>query len=717
MIKTLKKIFEKRTHISSQTKAKGSTVYGGRGERELQLKLELSVYVDGKRRAQLFDTAKALTAFNMVDQDRFLQAVQDCIDQDIAFALCRNGIPALRAMNLTEWDEWLKQIKQKSNTTRPYQAVEFINDIESYLELITPSEKEVLLQKAYAPLEMFLAGLGGNCQKIAVGEAAYTDTDTIYLPAKCDRFNNAEDNFNFYKVLLTYLWAQIAFGTWRIDIATLLYNHSDPDKAVELYRVLETLRIDGYIKREFSGTHRLIKHFGDQQSLLPKDEEWSRAVSRLQAENASCNDSLELLESLYSHPLPEVASYQGQFFPRQVNRAIKARSEMDKKELQNALTQLLKKTVNTKRENNGQYTLKFYEQLSDEQTSHFILANEDEKIEIPENIREILERIAHDLGKVPQDYLKINSLEEKHGIQTAQDEPLESDIIAKLPEWDYATQRQRPEWCHILLKSSDYGDEDFAVQTRLKHRGIVRRLNRTFEALREENRIIKKQAAGDEIDIDATIEAQIDYCVTKNEMDENIFTRINKNQRNVAVMFMVDTSSSTRGMVNTIERESLILLCDSLNLLGDNYAIYGFNSNTRKNCYLYPIKMFDEAYNASVTARIAGITANGYTRIGASVRYFAQHLITIPARTKLLILLSDGKPDDIDGYRGQYGIEDTRRALLEARASGILPYCITIDKQAKDYLPYMYGHASYSMISQVEELPFKMADIYRRITS
>ena len=202
-----------------------------------------------------------------------------------------------------------------------------------------------------------------------------------------------------------------------------------------------------------------------------------------------------------------------------------------------------------------------------------------------------------------------------------------------------------------------------------------------------------------------------------NEPNNNIFTRINKSQRNVAVMFMVDISSSTHGMINTIEKESLILLCDSLNLLGDCYAIYGFSGTTRKNCQLYPIKKFDESYSNEVQRKIAGITAQNYTRIGAAVRYLSHKLAMVQAKTKLLILLSDGKPDDIDGYRGKYGIEDTRHSLFESRAFGILPYCITIDKEAKSYLPYMYGHTNFSIVSRVAELPFKMADIYRRITT
>ena len=105
-----------------------------------------------------------------------------------------------------------------------------------------------------------------------------------------------------------------------------------------------------------------------------------------------------------------------------------------------------------------------------------------------------------------------------------------------------------------------------------------------------------------------------------------------------------------------------------------------------------------------------------YTRMGASIRHLTMLLSKVEAKTKLLITLSDGKPDDVDGYRGQYGIEDTKKALIEARFLGIHTYCITIDEEAMDYLPYMYGKNNFAVINEVSKLPLKVSDIYRKIT-
>ena len=180
---------------------------------------------------------------------------------------------------------------------------------------------------------------------------------------------------------------------------------------------------------------------------------------------------------------------------------------------------------------------------------------------------------------------------------------------------------------------------------------------------------------------------------------------------------MVDMSGSTKGWINDAERESLVLLCESLETLGDRYAIYGFSSITRKRCELYHIKRFDEPYDGEVKARVSGIRPQDYTRMGFAIRHLTRLLNEVDARTRILITLSDGKPDDYDSYRGEYGIEDTRRALIEARREGVHPYCITIDEEARDYLPHLYGPAAFTLVSEVRELPLKVSDIYRRLTT
>ena len=185
----------------------------------------------------------------------------------------------------------------------------------------------------------------------------------------------------------------------------------------------------------------------------------------------------------------------------------------------------------------------------------------------------------------------------------------------------------------------------------------------------------------------------------------------------MAAMFLVDMSGSTKGWINDAEREALVLLCEALEVLGDRYAIYGFSGMTRKRCELYRVKAFDEAYDEQVKKRISGIKPQDYTRMGVTIRHLTRLLRSIEARTKLLVTLSDGKPDDYDGYRGEYGIEDTRQALIEAKNEGVHAFCITIDSRAGEYLPHMYGAVNYVLVDEIRKLPLKVADIYRKLTT
>jgi nitric oxide reductase NorD protein len=245
----------------------------------------------------------------------------------------------------------------------------------------------------------------------------------------------------------------------------------------------------------------------------------------------------------------------------------------------------------------------------------------------------------------------------------------------------------------------------------------VAQLRHTFELLRGEDRRLKKQSDGDEIDLDAVITAFAD-ARTGAEMPAQLFEHRHKIERDIAVMFMVDMSGSTKGWINDAERASLVMLCEALEVLGDRYAIYGFSGITRKRCDIFRIKRFSDRYDNAVRGRIAGIRPQDYTRMGVAIRHLTALLNAVDARTKLLITLSDGKPDDYsDNYRGEYGIEDTRQALIEASRDGIHPFCITIDREAREYLPHMYGAVNYAVIEDVAQLPLKVADVYRRITT
>ena len=330
-----------------------------------------------------------------------------------------------------------------------------------------------------------------------------------------------------------------------------------------------------------------------------------------------------------------------------------------------------------------------------------------------------------DLGDIPDDYL-VPAGDGDYDPRLFEDNKPDPDDVWSgtyheegaflYNEWDFRRQHYRKNWCAVREVKISPVYDDFVASTLQKYSGLVKHLRKTFEAMRDEDRLLKRQVYGDGVDIDALVEALAD-AHDGSEMSDRLFTHMHRAERNIAVVFMVDMSGSTKGWINEAERESLILLAETLETLGDRYAIYGFSGMARKRCEIYRIKEFDEPYNDEIRARISGIEPKDYTRMGFAIRHLSHILNEVEARTRILITLSDGKPDDYDNYRGDYGIEDTRRALLEARRDGIHPYCITIDREARDYLPHLYGPAAYTVINEVRHLPLKVSDIYRRLTT
>ncbi|MDH3640138.1 MAG: VWA domain-containing protein, partial [Gammaproteobacteria bacterium] len=158
------------------------------------------------------------------------------------------------------------------------------------------------------------------------------------------------------------------------------------------------------------------------------------------------------------------------------------------------------------------------------------------------------------------------------------------------------------------------------------------------------------------------------------------------------------------------------LLSEALYALGDQFAIYGFSGSSRRNCTVYRVKDFEEPYNQATQNLIIGISPRNYTRMGVAVRHLTNKLKSREARTKLLLIVSDGQPEDKDGYRGRYAIEDTRKAIIEARSSSIYPFCITIDKRGLDYLPHMFGRYHFTVIDNVRHLPSKLSELYYQMT-
>ncbi len=607
-------------------------------------------------------------------------------------------------------------------------ALQAVEQVENFADKQLELTAGVLFEDVAGVLGNFVRGLSGRKLAIVQGEAVHTDTDKIYLPAVIARLPDMDDNFRLAKAMVALLWAQTRFGTFRVDLIEACAAFPHPSRALAQLNALETLRLSACIERELPGLHRDMERLktalGD---VLPPA--WQRFARRLGEPDASIEDSLRLLGDAYQ--LPDFAAwcFQGELRPDAVAGAFIARRDKEKARLRVKLAELLEEQSRHQPQSDTADAAQppaFEAEVDDSDGRlELELTLDGAPVAPPEDVRQLLTSVWLDFGEIPHDYL-VPAGDGEYDASLLGEQPVDPDAVWQgtyheqgalfYPEWDMGRQHYRKNWCVMREKEVAPVFDDFARATLDKHAGLVKHLHRAFEAMRDENRLLKRQPYGDDVDIDALVEAMAD-ARDGSEMSDRLFVRLHRAERNIAVAFMVDMSGSTRGWINEAEREALILLCEALERLGDRYAIYGFSGTTRKRCELYRIKTFEESYGDVVKARISGIRAQEYTRMGFAIRHLTDLLKKVEARTRVLVTLSDGRPDDyFDGYRGQYGIEDTRMALLEARRAGVHPFCVTIDREARDYLPHMYGAARYVILDDVAELPFKVSDIYRRIT-
>ena len=716
--------FYERLNASKTVERKSSsTDFGGMGEREIQLRLELLIDLPNRDLSDLFRTAQALTRFGMADQLRLLEAAQQLslLSTEVTHEFCCRAVVPLKQLDDKNWRVWVDEVKSLTVNKGVSAAMAYLVRTDDYVASLQPAPTTVMLDQVQSVIEYLVTGFGQARLKVAPGTELYTDTATLFLPEKYTGFNSIDKNFSFYKLATAYLWAQNWFGTWRIDIPQMLYEHNDPERAINIFQALETLRLAHCLERTLPGIMRMESALYNARWQPPDTPAWHSAHAQLSPEHANAEDSMNLINSVYTEPTPKLYPCHGVLKPGRVHRTIKNRVDDNKKQLAEMLDRLrerLQKQNEVSAKKPSPFTLNFYEQTSIADEYQFVLNLDGEDMEIPEEMLELFEQLKQDLGTIPESVLAASTSRDSASDLSDDIPAMKERGEAKLmlPEWDHAVRKYRKDWCHVYIESLNEGDPNFVSRTLAEHYNIVTRLHRTFEALRNDDKTLRKQTHGDEIDLDAVVESLVDTLAIKTELDDNIFIRINKEERDVAVMFLIDMSASTRGWINRLEKEALVLLCESLETLGDRYAIYGFNGHTRKQCKIYPVKTIDEDYGKAVQEKIGAIKAEMYTRIGAALRYVGEQLQCIDAKTKILIVLSDGKPDDADGYRDSYGIEDTRKALFELRTKGIHSHCITIDKAAMEYLPYMYGHTRFSIINEIEKLPPRMAEIYRQIT-
>jgi nitric oxide reductase NorD protein len=678
------------------------------------------------------DLAAALVPFTRREQDcvlRWTEAIAKT-NTEMAFLFAAQAPEALRRLSLAGLEDWVIQAMDVYDMHGLFPACTVFRRVVEFAAEANAKVNGIAFEEISGVLELFVRGLSGRPLKIECADEVYTDTGTLFVPPRLSLFAERHDNFRLYKALVTHLWAQVWFGTFRLNPedpeaqVRFLARFDDPGQAQRLFHALETMRLDAHIAVELPGLYRDLRELDALAGTAPYPPAWQTARERLQRPEATVHDSYALLETLYPAEPPSPRCYAGILRPERAAQTLKERLAREQDQFRTALTRLGEEAAPaTPAAAEAQAKFQLRQTPDPDHPEHFsfeLLLNGQPMTPTAE-VRALMDSIIQDLGTVPEEYLVAagdGGYRREHSEKRPEDVwkgTYHEEGAFLYNEWDYKRAHYRKDWCVLRELDVHPQDEPFVARTLNKYASVLAGLRKTFEALRGEDRLLKKQTSGDDIDFDALVEARTDMHQGR-ELSERLFIKRHKLERHIAVMFMVDMSGSTKGWINNAEREALVLLCEALEILGDRYAIYGFSGMTRKRCELYRVKRFDEPYSAEVRRRITGIAPKDYTRMGVTIRHLTKLLNEVEARTKLLITLSDGKPDDYDGYRGDYGIEDTRAALIEAKRAGIHPFCITIDTEARDYLPHMYGAVNWALVDDVKKLPLKVSDIYRRLT-
>ncbi len=302
--------------------------------------------------------------------------------------------------------------------------------------------------------------------------------------------------------------------------------------------------------------------------------------------------------------------------------------------------------------------------------------------------------------------------------QSIDDVILESDVL--LPEWDYKKQNLQKDYCSVVNMvhvSAEQGE----LPERLRR--TAKKLRHQLEALTTKRVWHRHQSEGSELDLDAYINYVGERFSGHKVEQPDLYQQLRSSERDLSCLLLADFSLSTDTWLSNdariidVIRDSLFLFSESLRNTGDQFSIYGFSSRNRGHIRFNTLKTFKESYNGVVRSRIQAIKPGFYTRMGAAIRYAAMKLEAQDSQQRLLLILTDGKPNDLDRYEGRYGVEDTRRAIHEARAKGLQTFCITIDDQGGEYLPHIFGNNGYTIIRKPEHLPQKLPILYANLTT
>jgi nitric oxide reductase NorD protein len=703
------------------------------------------------------------------------------VDSEAALACLRSSAKALHTVSIEQFESWARAglIAGDTRARRSYYALETRSSNEALREggMGVSLESVQLLLRLYVE---GLTGRAVEIAPLAAVpvESRIGDGRTIHLPSIVTEFGDEELDFRLYKVLAAHAAGQIEFETYARDRDDLraayaaLAEYYDPENQ----DARDAFALGGYLENTTgkdagepqAGMPALLdyRHILNLFPIPPLARrifgtlENGRIDRRLRKAYRGLARDLDLIRDHLRARRPNIVDLPPALVPFELlfQITLLAGARDDARQFYSQIVSELE-TIVAEYLSNPQATVADTLMATSQVYSLFqsiSLEDSEKQIEVPDELdqeddsKTAEEMLAErDANRQPQrrDARELfnawnteadGEFDELEGSEAwsegeVPEQDLETGEVAfNYDEWDRELVDHRVGWCRVIEKKVKRGERAFVDDTRERYKGIMSSIRHQFQLMKPEDLArVTNEIDGDDYDLSAVVDYFIDRRADGHQ-SERIYTRRLRRRRDVAVSFLLDQSSSTARTIGRhplqpythpgrriieIEKEGLVLMSEALEAVGDVYSINGFTSEGRRNVKFYVLKDFGEHYSDEVMRRIGGITYQNNTRLGAAIRHAAAKLSKQDARTRLLIVLSDGRPYDHDYGDARYAREDTREALRQAKTQGITPFCITIDRESESELRDLYGDVGYTIIDDVLSLPERLPGIYRRLTT
>jgi nitric oxide reductase NorD protein len=597
------------------------------------------------------------------------------------------------------------------------QARYFTLDTEEGRQLLQAEGDQTVFPDVERRLSLYLRALWGRTIKLrpviptkgaAAGRRSTIDGWTIRMPQSC-RGIGGQSGLTLYRAAAAHAAAHIVFTTQRFPVGSL------KPPQVALVSLIEDARVENLVMREFPGLLGLWKPFHAAQA--------SGAVT---AGSLMARLARALIDESFEDDNPWVAKGRRLFFEQ--------KEYWHEQSISRALGGLLGNDMGQMRVQFNSKTYVVEPAYRDDNQGIWDFGDMGEPSPDDDDVVMQGARLADDDTNTAEDEGDEQSepppVEEQQVKLTApsrRDEALTEEPLSppiRYDEWDYMIGRERPSWCTLLEKPATEGDPHAIEDILDRNQDLVNRVKYLVKAVQVQRPVrLKKRLDGDRLDLDACINATIDLR-TGIALDPRVHAILGRQQRDLSVLVLLDLSQSTNDLIAdasttvlNLAREATVLLADAMARIGDSFAIHGFSSNGRHDVGYYRFKDFDRPYGELPKARLAGMSGQLSTRMGTALRHAGSFLQDRRAHKKLILLVTDGEPSDIDVHDPQYLVFDAKKAVEENSRHGIFTYCMSLDPKADRYVSRIFGMRNYMVLDHIRRLPEKLPLLYMRVTN